>query len=481
MIGNTNAKKAVKLDAWYGLEWDTTITNPKPTRIGKLDLHVSLPLQSMMKRCVLQDNGSVAYYLHPNDSTKKENSDNAVLTGADGQVMVELPDMYVRFETEGNKRRCMISIYAIPGFKLWPKNYISAYEATVQRSTNKLASVVNNTADYRGGGNNAAWDADNRTLLGKPASSISLTNFRTYARNRGSSAWNCNTYMLHRKLFWLFAVEYGTFYSQDAFNAQTDASGYRQGGLGEGVTTLDGTKWNNFNGYNPFLQCGLTNSLGNRTGTIAYTMPMEYDASGPANYKGEYNAATAYAPGNYVSSGSLLYTCILASTGNALTNTTYFTAVTRKTVSVPSYRGVENPFGHLWKWTDGCKCMMQSVADGALSQFYVCTTPAGYNDNGITGYELRGLLPRTNGYIKEILMGDNGDIMPAAVGAGATTYFTDYFETNIPASGTAERGVLFGGSASSGAYAGFVYSNSPYTASSADAYIGSRLCFIPAV
>ena len=210
-------------------------------------------------------------------------------------------------------------------------------------------------------------------------------------------------------------------------------------------------------------------------------MPMEYDASGPANYKGEYNAATAYAPGNYVSSGATLYTCILASTGNAVTNTTYFTAVTRKTVSVPSYRGVENPFGHLWKWTDGCKCMIQSVADGGLSQFYVCSTPAGFNDAGITGYELRGLLPRTDGYIKEIIMGDNGDIMPSAVGAGTTTYFTDYFYTNIPASGTAERGVLFGGAANDGVYAGFVFSNSNHTASLAHAYIGSRLCFIPTV
>ena len=481
MIGTTNAKKAVKLDAWYGIEWDTTITNPKPTRIGKLDLHVSLPLQSMMKRCVLQDNGTVAYYLHPNDSTKKENGDNAVLTGADGQVMVELPDMYVRFETEGNKRRCMISIYEIPGFKLWSKNYISAYEATVQRSVSKLASVVNATADYRGGSNNAAWDADGRNQLGRPASSISLTNFRAYARNRGSSAWNCNTYSLHRKLFWLFAVEYGTFYSQDAYNAQTDANGYRQGGLGDGVTTLDSTKWSNFNGYNPFIPCGYTNILGNRTGTVSYLMPMEYDANGPANYKGEYNAATAYVAGNYVSSGTALYTCILASTGNAVTNTTYFTAVTRKTVSVPSYRGVENPFGHLFKWTDGCKCMIQSAADGGLSQFYVCPTPAQYNDSGLSGYELRGLLPRTEGYVKEILIGDNGDIMPSAVGAGSNTYFTDYFYTNIPASCIAERGVLFGGNANVGADAGFVCSRTAYAASGAGAIIGSRLCFIPAV
>ena len=78
-------------------------------------------------------------------------------------------------------------------------------------------------------------------------------------------------------------------------------------------------------------------------------------------------------------------------------------------------------------------------------------------------------------------MGDNGDIMPAAVGAGTTTYFTDYFYTNIPASGTAERGVLFGGLAHVGAFAGFVCSFTIGAASAASANIGSRLCFIPAV
>ncbi len=57
------------------------------------------------------------------------------------------------------------------------------------------------------------------------------------------------------------------------------------------------------------------------------------------------------------------------------------------TVQVPSYRGVENPFGHLWKWTDGCKCLIQSDASGGLSEFYVCDTPANFTSSGVAGYE----------------------------------------------------------------------------------------------
>lgn len=65
------------------------------------------------------------------------------------------------------------------------------------------------------------------------------------------------------------------------------------------------------------------------------------------------------------------------------------------------------------------------------------------------------------------------------VGGGSTTYFCDYFYTNIPASGSATRGVLFGGRAFGGASAGFVAANAANAPSHAYASIGSRLCFYP--
>ena len=429
-IGQTRPQSA--FDYWYGIEWDVTVSNPHPTRIGKDELHKSLPLQNLMRGCTLKDDGTVNYYLHANDSTKRDNGAAANLTGADGQVMVELPDVYVRFEMDGNKRRALISPQALPGFHLWKKDYISMYEASVQRSTTKLCSVVNMDADYRGGGNNSGWDGTYRTLLGRPATSISLTNFRAYARKRGSVGWNCNVYSVHRKVWWLFAIEYCTFNSQEAFNAELTSEGYHQGGLGSGVTTIDGGKWKTFNGYNPFIPCGYTNSLGNHTGYVEFTMPTEYNA-------------------------------------------------TATKVQVNRYRGIELPFGHIWKWTDGCKCMIQSEADGGLSQFYVADDPASYNSSGVSGYELRGNLPRKEGYVKEVILGEYGEIMPLAVGGGSTTYFCDYFYTNIPASGTSERGVLFGGSASAGAAAGFVYASTASAASVAGADFGSRLCFIPQI
>ena len=433
LIGVGGTKPQFPYDYYYGIEWDITVSNKKPTRIGKMELHQSLPLQSMMRRCTLKDDGMVNYYLHPNDSTKRDNGAAADLTGAHGQYMVELPDMYVRFEMDGNKCRHLQSTQPLPGFKLWRKDYVSAVEATVQRSTNTLCAVVNMDVDYRGGGNQSAWDELSKTQLGKPATSISLTNFRAYARKRGSTEWNCNLYQTHKKLWWLFAVEYCNFDSQDGFNAELTEDGLHQGGLSNGVTNLNGTKWSNFSGYYPVIPCGTTNSLGNHTGVIEYTMPDEYD------------------PGVVVK------------------------------VNVPSYRGVENPFGHIWKWTDGCKCLIQSEADGGLSEFYVCDNPDAFTSSGTANYNLRGNLPRKEGYVKQLILGEDGEIMPLAIGAGSTTYFCDYFYTSIPATGTSERGVLFGGAANYGANAGFVCASTAYTATFASANIGSRLCFYPKI
>ena len=79
-----------------------------------------------------------------------------------------------------------------------------------------------------------------------------------------------------------------------------------------------------------------------------------------------------------------------------------------------------------------------------------------------------------------MMIGEYGENMPTEVGAGSTTYFADYFYTNIPASGVAQRGVLFGGSAAYGAAAGLSYAYTNHAASFTAATIGSRLCFIPA-
>ena len=67
LIGVGTTQPTFPYDHYYGVEWDITVSNPKPTRIGKMELHRELPLQNMMRNCILKDDGSVAYYLHAND------------------------------------------------------------------------------------------------------------------------------------------------------------------------------------------------------------------------------------------------------------------------------------------------------------------------------------------------------------------------------------------------------------------------------
>lgn len=412
----------------YGIQFDTSISSPTCTRIGNTELHKSLPVQSLMRGCLLDDDGKVVLYLPTGSWLGVDRS------GASGQVMVEITQHYRKFVTNGTVRQVMISLYPLPGYAFVPKMYVSAYEATVQRSTLKLSSVVNATADYRGGSNNSDYDGTSKTFLGKPATAISLTNFRNYARNRksGSAEWNCYLYEAHKTLFWLFAIEYATLNSQAAFNGELTSGGLHQGGLGDGVTNINSTKWSNFNGYYPFIPCGYTDSLGNGTGVVSYNMPTEYDST------------------------------IL---------TTY----------VPRYRGIENPFGHIWKWVDGINIRIspntENGGDG-LSKVFVCTDPALFKSNGYDGYHHVGDEARTEGYVKEMIFGAEGDIIPSVVGGGSTTYYCDYHYTNIPDT-EALRGVIFGGAAANGAYAGLGYANSNISPSGSDSDFGSRLCFLP--
>lgn len=442
IIAAGNTKPVFPYDYYYGVKINLAVADAPVERVGRTELHQSLPIQSRMRRCILNDDGTVNYYLHPTDSTKKDSGAAAKLDGTDGMYMVELPDHYAKFEFDGNNYMPLISEYPLPGFHKVRKCYRSAVEATIDRTvaaTPKLAAVCNTTAAFRGGNNNAAWDGTYRSLLGLPATATSLTNFRAYARNRGTAGlngagWNCDLYEAQRTTYWLFVIEYATRNCQAEFNAQPDANGYKQGGLGAGVTTLESAKWNTLNGYYPFIPCGTTNSLGNATGVVNFTMPDEYNPGGTA-----------------------------------------------LVVKVPSYRGIENPFGHTWSWTDGCLCLIQSNDAGGRSIFYTCDDPAlfGSTEAALANYQERGDLPRTEGYVKTLMVGEYGENMPIAVGASSSTYFCDYFYTNIPASGQALRGVLFGGIAHGGTYAGLAYADTTNAPSHTNARIGSRLCFIP--
>jgi len=367
-----------------------------------------------------------SYRLDPDDWDKKADGTPSNRDGTDGQVMIFLPEYWFRVESVGDYKRWLISPVSLPGYIRERPQYISAYEATVHRPTLKLSSVKSLSPDYRGGNNNAAWDAESRTLLGKPATTINRPIFRTYAHNRGPG-WEIDNYFAQRTLLRFALVEFATRDSQKPVNAEM-VDGLRQGGLGSGVTNLNSPAWSTFNSYNPFIACGQSDSLGNATGDVIYTMPAEYGVLD-----------------------------------------TY----------VNRYRGVELPFGHTWKNLDGINVRIYADTEPTpVSEAFITDDPSLWNDTNYTGYTKIGEVPRAGGYIRDML---DGELMSSnTVGAGSGTYWCDYLYTELPASGESLRTVMVGNNALNGSIAGLVSLYSNFIPSTINTTAGTRLCYIPA-
>lgn len=409
----------------YGVEWDTASSSPDGVRVGNMQLHRELPIQSKMKGAVLDNKGGINKYL----GTSWSDSDVQLASGKpeNFSIMTMIPRHWYKFYFNGTKFRCMISAIPLPGYKYVDDFFISSYEATIYRSKDLLMSrlgVDSTYNEYRGGDNTAEWDGTYRSLLGRPVTNLTRDQFRQAARKRGSG-WEMYTYNAHKILFWLFAVEYATLDSQKPFNAQKDANGFAQGGLGPGLTQM--TDWTNFNNTNPLIPCGYTNEFGNGSGEKAYVVKNASDG-------------------------------------------------THATLMANRYRGIENPFGHVWKYTDGANIQV-TTGDSGLSILWTTSDPSNFSDTSYTGYDKKGNICRTNGYAKKMLLGEDGDIVATEVGGSSSTYWCDYYYTNTSANRM--QVVLVGGNADTGSGAGLANVHTNTEPSVATRHIGSRLCFFP--
>lgn len=401
----------------YGVEWDMASSSPDGKRVGNMQLHRELPVQSGMRGVVLDNNGGVYYYHEPT-------AWKMTFASKDYASMVEIPDHWYRIYITGTKFKMMLSSIPLPGYKHISKFYIGSSEAQMLRSLGLLMSDKTNSTDTRGGDNTAEWDGTYRSLLGRPVTNLTRDQFRQAARKRGSG-WEMYTYNAHKTLFWLFAVEYATLDSQKPFNAQKDANGFAQGGLGPGPTQM--TDWTNFNKINPLIPCGYTNEFGNGSGEKAYVVK---NASGG----------------------------------------------THATLMANRYRGIENPFGHIWKYTDGANIQV-TTGDAGLSILWTTDDPSNFSDTSYTGYNKKGNICRTNGYAKKMLLGEDGDIVATEIGGSSSTYWCDYYYTYTSANRM--QVVLVGGRADHGSYAGLASVGTADAPSVAGRDVGSRLCFFP--
>lgn len=404
---------------WYGVSWSETSSNPDCTRIGNMDMHRTLPIQSMMKGYLYFKDGNPLYrMLKLNDSwTKCENYSaggwrdvDTLLEDNNINVMIKIPefwwiDDYIESTETHNLKICP---HAKPGWYHHKEAYVSAYEGYIdgnyyRSSKNKIPSV-----------------------------NFTRSTVRPKARANGlGNSWNIYTYNEHRAICHLFLVEYATRNSQKAVNTALTVEGFRQGGLGSGCTT--GTVTINGATTYSFIPTGSSDSLGSGSGEVTVTI-QQTDSSG--------------------------------------SNTT---TTTRK---CNRYRGIENPFGHVWKHTDD---VISVYISGYGARFwYKCDSPDHFGDsisNDNPYYKNIAANAVVTGYKTKIATTSTCDFFASSCNNGSeTTYWCDYNWDNTDGS---LHCLLIGGRSDAGGGAGLFYLRSDGGVGGSYADIGSRLTYLP--
>lgn len=404
---------------WYGVQWSETSSNPDCTRIGNMEMHRTLPIQSMMKGYkVTTKQGNLPYMLRKlEDDWSKTiggyyggTHDNN-FNGADTNIMVLIPEFWWidDYSPSSKTHNLKICPHAKPGWNHHKEAFVGAYEG-----------ILTNDSFY-----------SRKGVV--PSVNVTREKLRTAARNNGNAneyKWNIYTYNEHRAICHLFLVEYATRNSQKAVNTELTPEGFRQGGLGSGCTTGTAT----INGAQTwsFIPTGSSDSLGSGSGEVTVTI-QQTDQSGS-------NTST----------------------------------ITRK---CNRYRGIENPFGHIWKHTDDIISKYSIVSGKGYRSWSICENPINFSTNLTTKYTPICIEPVVTGYKTEIVITPTCDFFAHACTNGSeSTYWCDYNWDNTDAS---EHCLLIGGRSGYGGLAGLFALHSHNGVGNSDAHIGSRLTYLP--
>lgn len=281
---------------------------------------------------------------------------------------------------------------------------------TIQMSPYLLPGFTEVKKQYVGAYEGLVQEGRLRSTYGVvPTVSTTRESFQSYARANGSAHWNMYTYEAHKAITWCFVVEYATLNSQKGVISSLTSEGYHQGGLGSGCTAgTVGGAW-------AFMNCGTSDSLGTSSGEVAWTNGTD-------------------------------------------------------TRMCNRYRGIENPFGHVWKNT------IDVIWAGTSNRIYKCNDflkfgndKSLYTDTGIND-------STTEGSLSKLVNNPQADLFCAENSGSSTTYFCDYHWTNPV---DVDRTLLIGGSAVNGVTAGFFALDSHLALGGSSAAVGTRLVYLP--
>lgn len=492
----------------YGIRWDHTVPESQATtaceRIGNLELHKTLPIQSKFATCIHQGT-NIKYWCDPNDSRfRKDNTGfrivneriylsvttdaekNAVLSdyspsatydytiqfpedilnkyeeakllvttykylyawikindvniarvnkvdtvnkkayittesrvtgeamtptlefgcsinGYDGEISVYTPKFYIwSVDKDGagnevwiSEKKCvdyarevkahLIGISRCPLLRTAMNDDKWGWLNTL--SDNTAVSVVNYQPNLRGSTNDTSYDqylGDNnfRTMLGKAASNITLSDMRAYTQKiKGSQMLY---YQIWNAIVWCYFIEYADFDVKKPFTNNLTDEGYHQGGLGEGLITI--VDWDKYNSYTPIVPIDYTLSAGNNT-KIIRKLSHSFD---------DY---------------------------------------TQKQLDVPCYRGF-NTFWYGDTWLNIENFLSQYDSTSNKRKFYFTDNPNNFSNDINNKEHIIEINPDLSGWAKEIAIGSNADLITNKVSESSNytnCYRWDNTDTSVHA------------------------------------------------
>jgi len=271
LLGGSTAFIPTFENAAYGIEWTKNDNNI--IRIGNAKFHRELPIQNRLKGCVYNEK-KISYFLNPTGWAKP--LENGLVPPLDGSD----------FNIDGTFTR--VHPFIISHTKTMTRTREDGKEEVFS------ACIKPDDTRYLGGDKNSSVAATK--LQGRPRTGISYDKANEFCANRGD--WiTMIDYLEYCALQALCYIEYANFDNQAALNTNLTSDGFKQGGLGAGVTNLNWGRWTVFNGNNPIVQTYWTaeHNIGNGSTNGDFYTLGNYNEDGsnfatyPAVYRGILN------------------------------------------------------------------------------------------------------------------------------------------------------------------------------------------------
>jgi hypothetical protein len=406
-------------------------TSPAATTPGGLTDYVRRNLYDKMKGCVLNADGTVNYYLNPTNWAEKETGGASVLTGADGNVMVEIPKFYYRVTRNGNQTTWAVATQALTGFTVHPAfikdgvevshRYYSAYDACL-----KFERSITAVADAGGGDITVTVSAQHPLYAGDSVTIAGTTSYNgtfTVVSRPSDTTFTITAAFV--------ATETGTasgFASGknlDNSSANTPSASNDLLASVAGVYPLVGLNRAEFRARASNLNTGgvtgwrqLDFHLWQAVGLlylVEYQTFYSQDELGAGNTNGSYLISSdvqAQSPHTIAGAGDVW--------ANGSTDGSQPSAGAKPGTAYMKYRGIENFFGNCFNWADGI-----NINVTATGNVHITNNAADWADNTTSNYTLiTGSLATSSANIQTLLPVSPWFLAATTGGTGAQ-YVTD--------------------------------------------------------